>query len=74
MDANKLRRILKDNNYKTNPDLIRRINWYSYTDETIVLVDKDRIVVSTELAIKGVYNVMIIYPDGKSEVEMKFDK
>ncbi len=74
MDGNKLEEILKENNYKLNRDVIRRVHWYDYRDNTIVLAGKNKTVVTTEMPIKGVHNVLIIYPNGKSEVKMEFDE
>lgn len=74
MDGNKLKEILKENNYKFNRYLLRRVYWYDYKDNTVVLVGKDKTVVTTEMPIRGVHNVLIIYPNGESEVEMEFDE
>lgn len=54
MDGNKLEEILKENNYKLNRDVLRRVHWYDYKDSTIVYAGKDKTIVSTKLPIKGV--------------------
>lgn len=46
--------ILKENDYKLNRDVLRRVHWYDYKDSTIVYAGKDKTIVSTKLPIKGV--------------------
>lgn len=74
MTAEEVAKIVTDRCYTVNEDIIRRIRWYTYEDHTTLSVEDDRIVVKTEMPVKGVYNTMILYPDGKSEVKMEFDK
>ena len=65
--------ILKDKRYAINEDIARRIAWYSYKENTTVSVEEERIVIKTEMPVKGVYDTMILYPNGSSEVKMEFD-
>lgn len=52
--------------------IMRRISWYSYKENTIISVEKDRIIIRTEMPIKGIYDTLILYPNGESEVKMEF--
>jgi len=73
MTAKEVAKIVKDKCYTVNEDIIRRIGWYSYKDNTTLSVEGDRIVIKTEMPVKGIYDTMILYPDGRSEVKMEFD-
>ena len=73
MDAKKVAKIIKENNYAVNEIVLRRIDWYSYKKNTAVSVEEDRIIIKTEMPIKGVYDTLILFPDGRSEVKMEFN-
>ena len=73
MTTKEVAKIVKDKCYAVNEDIIRRIGWYSYKDNTTLSVEGDRIVIKTEMPVKGIYDTMILYPDGRSEVKMEFD-
>ena len=67
MNAKEVTKIVTDKCYTLNEVVLRRIGWYSYKENTTLSVEDDRIV------IKGVYDTLILYPNGKSEVKMEFD-
>ena len=73
MNAKEVAKIVKDLCYNVNEVVARRIGWYSYKENTTLSVEDDRIVIKTEMPIKGVYDTLILYPNGKSEVKMEFD-
>lgn len=73
MDAAEVTRIVTDMCYTVNEVVERWIGWYSYKDNTTLSVEDERIVIKTEMPIKGVYDTLILYPNGKSEVKMEFD-
>ena len=64
--------LLNEKRYIVNEVIMRRISWYSYKAITILAVEKDRIIIRTEMPIKGIYDTLILYPNGESEVKMKF--
>ena len=65
--------LLNEKRYIVNEVIImRRISWYSYKEITILSVEKDRIIIRTEMPIKGIYDTLILYPNGESEVKMEF--
>ena len=66
-------KIVSEKHYALNDDIMRRIEWYSYKDATTLIEEDGRIVIRTEMPIKGVYDTMILYPNGKSEVTIQFD-
>ena len=73
MNAKEIVKIVEANRYTVNEVVLRRISWYSYKANTTVSVENDRIIIKTEMPIKGVYDTLILFPDGRSEVKMKFD-
>ena len=64
--------LLNEKRYIVNEVIMRRISWYSYKEITILSVEKDRIIIRTEMPIKGIYDTLILYPNGESEVKMEF--
>lgn len=73
MNAKEVAKIVTTNCYTLNEVMLRRIDWYSYKENTTVSVEESRIVIRTEMPIKGVYDTMILYPNGESEIKMEFD-
>lgn len=73
MNAKEVTKIVTTNCYTLNEVMLRRIDWYSYKENTTVSVEESRIVIRTEMPIKGVYDTMILYPNGESEIKMEFD-
>lgn len=65
MNAKEVTKIVKDLCYTVNEVVERRIGWYSYKENTTLSVEDDRIVIKTEMPIKGVYDTLILYPNGK---------
>ena len=60
--------IMNKGKYKTNEVIIRRINNYNYNEHTTITHNDIHIKISTETNIKGVENVLYLYPDGESEL------
>lgn len=73
VDAKAVMKALIANSYAMNEDNLRRIDWYKYEDNTVLSVESDRMVVKTEMPIKGIYNTLILYPNGDSDVKMEYD-
>lgn len=73
VDAKAVMKALIANSYAMNEDNLRRVDWYKYEKNTVLSVESDRMVVKTEMPIKGVYNTLILYPNGDSDVKMEFD-
>lgn len=73
MNAKEVARIVTDMCYTVNEVVLRRIDWYSYKENTTLSVEDDRIVIKTEMPIKGIYDTLILYPNGDSEVKMEFE-
>lgn len=65
-------KLLKEKRYIVNKVIMRRIGWYSYKENTILSAENNRIIIRTEMPIKGVYDTLILYPNGESEVKMEF--
>ena len=57
--------LLNEKRYIVNEVIMRRISWYSYKEITILSVEKDRIIIR-------IYDTLILYPNGESEVIMEF--
>ena len=57
--------------YLTNETINRRINNYDFNKDTIISYDEEKIKISTEINIKGIYNVLIIYRNGESKLEFE---
>ena len=51
--------LLNEKRYIVNEVIMRRISWYSYKEITILSVEKDRIIIRTEMPIKGIYDTVI---------------
>lgn len=66
--------IMNKEKYATNEVVNRRINNYHYQENTVVTHDNEHIKVSTETNVKGVYNVLMLFPDGVSKLHFEFDK
>lgn len=73
MDAAEVEKIVTDKGYTLNEVVLRRIGWYSYKENTTLSIEDDRIIIRTEMPIKGVFDTMILYPNGDSEIRMDFD-
>lgn len=73
MDAKAVMKALIANSYAMNEDNLRRVDWYKYEKNTVLSVESDRMVVKTEMPIKGIYNTLILYPNGDSDVKMEYD-
>lgn len=73
MDAKEVARIVTEKHYTVNEIVLRRLGWYSYKENTTLSVEEDRIVIRTEMPVKGIYDTLILYPNGESEVKMEFD-
>ena len=59
--------------YLTNETINRRISNYEFDNNTTIFYDEDKIKISTELNIKGIFNVLTIYrnEDSKLKFEIK---
>ena len=57
--------------YLTNETISRRINNYDFNKDTIITYDEDKIKISTEMNIKGIFNVLNIYRNGDSKLEFE---
>jgi len=64
--------IMDKDDYKINETINRRLNKYDFQEHTSITHDDKQIKISTETNIKGVYNVLIIYPDGMSKLDFEF--
>lgn len=53
MDSAEVTKIVTDKCYTLNEVVLRRIGWYSYKENTTLSVEDDRIVIKTEMPIKG---------------------
>ena len=71
MDAKEVTKIVTDIGYTVNEVNLRRIGWYSYKENTTLSVEEDRIVIKTEMPINGIYDTMILYSNGESEIKME---
>jgi hypothetical protein len=57
--------------YLTNETINRRISNYEFNNDTIITYDEEKIKISTEINIKGIYNVLFIYRNGESKLEFE---
>ena len=73
MTAKEVMKVVAGRQYAINEDMSRRIDWYSYEENTKLSVEENKTIIRTEMPIKGVYNTLVLYPDGNSEVIMEFD-
>ncbi len=73
MTAKEVMKVVADRHYSINEDMSRRIDWYSYEENTKLSVEENKTIIRTEMPVKGVYNTLVLYPDGNSEVKMEFD-
>ena len=64
--------IMEKDNYIINETINRRINKYDFHESTSITHNDEQIKISTETNIKGVYNVLILYPDGMSKLDFEF--
>ena len=71
MNAKEVTKIVTDIGYTVNEVNLRRIGWYSYKENTTLSVEEDRIVIKTEMPINGIYDTMILYSNGESEIKME---
>ncbi|MBQ3547470.1 MAG: hypothetical protein IJA44_03240 [Clostridia bacterium] len=65
--------IMKKYNYVINETISKRINNYEFQTNTTITHDEKQIKISTETKIKGVYYVLILFPNGTSKVDFEFD-
>ena len=65
--------IMDKDKYVTNEVVSRRINNYHYQKNTIVTHNEKHIKISTETNVKGVHNVLMLFPDGESKLTFEFD-
>ena len=73
MDEKDILDLVNKKGYAVNEVMLRRIRGYGYKAHTTLSVEEDRIVLKSELPIKGVYDTLILYPNGKSKLNMEFD-
>ena len=64
--------VMNQLNYVTNETVRRRINHYQFQRHTTVAHTDKYIRVSTETKIKGVYDVLLLFPCGISEMLFEF--
>ncbi len=65
--------MLKVNGYDIDEYGLRRLHHYEYEDNTQMRIQEDRLIISTETNIKGIYNTLLFFPNGKSKVQLDFD-
>lgn len=65
--------MLKISGYEVSEHGLRRLVRYAYEDNTQMQLKEDRLIITTETNIKGVYNTLLLFPNGKSEVQFDFD-
>lgn len=65
--------IMDKDNYELNGTINRRINNYDFQEHTTIIHDDAQIKISTETKIKGVYNVLVLYPNGMSKLDFEFN-
>ena len=58
-------------NYKITEITSRRINHFHFEANTIITHNNEQIKISTETAIKGVYNILLLFPDGTSKLDFE---
>lgn len=63
--------LLSEKSYQITKIVERRVRHYQYEKNTEIKTENDKIIITTEINIKGVYNTLVIYPNGDSE--LKFD-
>lgn len=61
------------NNYEINETVSRRINNYSFQSNTTITHNDKYIKISTETSIKGVHNVLFLFPNGMSKLDFEFN-
>ena len=74
--ANKTREIMKwikRHGFTVNETLLRRVELYEFESGTTVDYTDGCIKLRTETAVKGVYNVLLLYSDGGSAWTFEFD-
>lgn len=64
--------IMDKDNYELNETVNRRITNYDFQVHTTITHNDRQIKISTETNIKGVFNVLIIYPNGMSKLDFEF--
>lgn len=64
--------IMDKDNYELNETVNRRITNYDFQENTTITHNNRQIKISTETSIKGVFNVLIIYPNGISKLDFEF--
>lgn len=60
-------------NYRINKTINRRINNYNFQANTTITHHNKYIKISTETCIKGVHNVLFLFPNGMSRVNFEFN-
>lgn len=69
----KITRLMRKGDFPINEVNSRRVFNYHYGKNTKIKMSIDRITISTETNIKGVYNTLHLFSDGRSEVKLDFD-
>lgn len=64
--------MLKKENYVITKITERRINNYIYQENTVITKEKNYIKISSKTNITGVYNILIIYADGTTDLKFEF--
>ncbi len=64
--------IMNKYNYNKNETIMRRIENYDFQLNTIISHDDKHIKISTETNIKGVYNILFLFPSGASKSGFEF--
>ncbi len=65
----KVMKLLKEKGYEISKSIDRRVRRYEYEKSTEIRLEEDKVIITTEIKIKGVYNTLIIHPDGTSKLE-----
>ncbi len=64
---------LIENGYPITYENARRLGNYSYKENTVFFKKENCIVVRTPLDATPVYNTLILYDDGHTEVKLEFE-
>ncbi len=65
--------IMDKYNYEINETINRRIKNYDFQANTTITHNDKYIKISTETCIKGVHNVLFLFPNGMSKIEFEFN-
>lgn len=72
-EARKMINLLVSSGYQINEVITRRIFKISSCGELQYKLKKRSAIIGVEMAIKGVYNTLTVYPNGKSKLSFLFD-